>query len=158
MAHAHTQCMYTQCMHVSISMRVGLHRRTDRRCGPAAHTRTCCVRARACVRVRSGAHASAPAHASACCRCRPRVARRAGVPVGGGVQREHRRVEHRVSHHVVRCMRRLFGPARRATWGGTRSAGWSMRRGPLCAAGPPMRARWCVRRSVGTRMRGCARV
>jgi hypothetical protein len=36
--------------------------------------------------------------------------------------------------------------------------GSSMRRGPLCAAAPPMRARMYVRRRVGTRMRGCARV
>ncbi len=44
--------MCTQCMHVSISMRVWLHRRTDRRCGPAARTRprAASVRARACAR------------------------------------------------------------------------------------------------------------
>jgi hypothetical protein len=36
--------------------------------------------------------------------------------------------------------------------------GSSVRRGPLCAAAPPMRVRACVRRHVGTRMRGCLRV
>ncbi len=36
--------------------------------------------------------------------------------------------------------------------------GSSMRRGPLCAAAPPMRARVCVRRRVGSRVRGCPRV
>ncbi len=36
--------------------------------------------------------------------------RRAGVLLGIGVQREHRRVEHRACHHVVPGMRRLFGP------------------------------------------------
>ena len=38
----------------------------------------------------------------------------------------------------------LFRPRRRATAGGTRSAGSSMRRGPSCAAGRPMRARVCA--------------
>ncbi len=51
-----------------------------------------------------------------------------------------------------------FRPGRRATAGGTRSAGCSMRRGPLCAAAPPMCLRVCARKCVGTRMRGCARV
>ena len=61
--NAHSQCMYTRCMHASTSMRVLLHRRTDRRCAPAALTRPRAVSVRA--RVRSGAHASAPTHASA---------------------------------------------------------------------------------------------
>ncbi len=79
------------------------------------HAPTCCVRARAraCVRVRLGAHASAPTHASAFRRRGPRVARLAGVPLGVGVQREHRRVEHRVCVEHGRGMRRLFGPAAR---------------------------------------------
>jgi hypothetical protein len=37
--------------------------------------------------------------------------RRAGVLLGVGVQRGHRRVEHRVDHHVAVGMRRLVGPA-----------------------------------------------
>jgi hypothetical protein len=50
------------------------------------------------------------------------------------------------------------GPGGAPPRGGTRSAGSSVRRGPLCAAAPPMRARACVRRRAGTRMRECARV
>jgi hypothetical protein len=65
------------------------------------------------VRVCSGAHASAPQRSSPFRRRRPRVARLAGVPVGVGVQREHRRVEHRACHRDERGMRRLFGPAAR---------------------------------------------
>ncbi len=76
----------------------------------ASNVPTCCVRARERVRLRSGAHTSTPAHASAFCRLRPRVARLAGVPVGVGVQREHRRVEHRVCVGHGRGMRRLSGP------------------------------------------------
>jgi hypothetical protein len=49
------------------------------------------VRAGARVRVCLGAHVSSP----------NRAARLAGVPIGVGVQRGHRRVEHRVGHHVV---------------------------------------------------------
>jgi hypothetical protein len=74
------------------------------------HARTCCVRSRARVRVRSGTHASAPTHARAFRRRGPRMARRAGVHWGVGVQREHRRVEHRACRLVVLCMRRLSGP------------------------------------------------
>ncbi len=66
--------------------------------------------ARACARVRSGAHASAPNRASAFRRRGPRVARLAGVQLCGGVQREHRRVEHCVGQLVARGMRRLSGP------------------------------------------------
>jgi hypothetical protein len=51
-----------------------------------------------------------------------------------------------------------FRPGRRATAGGTCSAGSSVRRGPLCAAAPPMRARVCVRSRAGTRMRRRPRV
>ena len=65
------------------------------------HAPTCCVRARA----------SARTPASAFRRRRPRVARRAGVLLYVGVQREHRRVEHRECHHVGLGMRRHFGPA-----------------------------------------------
>jgi hypothetical protein len=83
------------------------------RCPP--HTRAHVLRpcARACLRVRMCAHASAPKHASPSCRRRPRVARLAGLHGGVGVQRRHRRVEHRVCHHVVRGMRRLSGRAAR---------------------------------------------
>jgi hypothetical protein len=109
------------------------------------HSRTCCVRARARVRVCD----LAPTHPRRHMRARsvgdgPRVARLAGVLLCGGVQREHRRVEHRACHRLEPGMRRLSGPGGAATAGGTRSAGWSVRRGPLCAAAPPMRARACA--------------
>ncbi len=155
--NARTQYMHTQCMHVSTSMRLWLPRRMDRRCGPPAHTRARAASVRmhvcACARVRSGAHASAPTHASAFRRRGPRVARGAGVRVGVGVQREHRRVEHCACHLVVCGMRRLSGPGGAPLQAG-RARRCSMRRGPLCAAAPPMRARARVRRRVGMRMRG----
>jgi hypothetical protein len=88
----------------------------------SSHARMCCVGACVCGRVRLGAHASAPTSASAFCRRGPRVARCAGVRVCVGVQRGHRRVEHRVSQHLVFGMRRLLGPAARHC-GGTRCAG-----------------------------------
>ncbi len=47
---------------------------------------------------------------------------------------------------------------RRATAGGTRSAGVRCGAGRCARRRPPMRARACVRRRVRTRMRGCARV
>jgi hypothetical protein len=83
--------------------------------------------------------------------------RRAGVLLGVGVQRQHRRVEHRISHLVVRGMRHLFGPG-----GAPPPAGCAR---PVVDAvravvlrGPPMRARACVRERVGRRMRGRPRV
>ncbi len=76
--------------------------------------------------------------------------RRAGVLLGVGFQREHRRVEHRACHRLDPGMRRSR-PGGRALWR-TRSAGSSVRRGPLCAAALPMRAR--VRTRAGTRLRG----
>jgi hypothetical protein len=80
-----------------------------------------CIHVSVCSRLRVylGAPASAPKHASAFRGRRPRVARLAGAQLCVGVQREHRRVEHRVGHHVVRGMR-CFRPERRATAGGTR--------------------------------------
>jgi hypothetical protein len=76
--------------------------------------------------------------------------RRAGVPVGVGVQREHRRVEHRGSHHVVRGMRRSR-PGGAPSWRDALGRA-SVRRGRLCVAAPPMRAR--VRTLAGPRLRG----
>ena len=75
------------------------------------HTRpTCasvCARARACdcAPTHPRHHVRAPSR-----RRGPRVARRAGVPLGVGVQREHRRVERRLSVEHGRGMRRLIGP------------------------------------------------
>ena len=73
-----------------------------------------CASAGACARLRGslGAHVSAPNRAaSPLSRRGPRVARLAGVPVGVGVQGEHRRVEHRVDILVGLGIRR-FGPGR----------------------------------------------
>jgi hypothetical protein len=95
-------------------MRVWLTRRTDRRCGPAAHAPTCCVRARA----RACACDWAPTHPRRTVRARsvgggPRLARLAGVRGCVGVQRGHRRVEHRRGHRLERGMRRPFRPDRK---------------------------------------------
>ncbi len=107
MEHAHMQCMYTQCMHVAASMRFATPTNgSPMRAPPHTRARAACARARARVRVRSGAHASAPTHASAFGRRGPRVARRAGVPVGVGVQREHRRVECTTCDHLQFCVRK----------------------------------------------------
>jgi hypothetical protein len=73
-----------------------------------------------------------------------------GVQLGVGVQREHRRVERRARHLVVRSTRRRFGPAARTMADALgRAFVWC---GPLCAAAPPMCAR--VRTRAGTRLRG----
>ncbi len=108
---------------------------------------------RPCVRVRLGAHASAPALASAFRRRGPRVVRLAGVRVRVGVQREHRRVEHRACDYVVPSMRRLSGP------GGAPPQAGRARPGVRCGAGRcARRDRRCARargrRRVGMRMRG----
>jgi hypothetical protein len=79
--------------------------------------------------------------------------RRAGVLLCVGVQREHRRVEHRVGVEHARGMR-LSGPAARTMADALGRA--SVRRGPLCAAAPPMRAR--DRTRAGTRLRGASGV
>jgi hypothetical protein len=99
--------MYTPCMRVSTSMRGWPHRRTDRRCGPAAHAPTCFVRVRSRVRVRLGAHASAPNRASAFRRAGPRAARLAGVQHGVCVQRRHRLVECTTCDRLLFCVRKL---------------------------------------------------
>ena len=80
----------------------------------AARVRPC---ARACVCDWAATHPRRTVRAPSR-RRGPRVARRAGVLVGDGVQREHRRVEHRLSVDHCLGMRRLFGPGRRATAGG----------------------------------------
>ncbi len=69
-----------------------------------------CVHVSARVCVCSGAHVSAPKRVGAFRRRGSRVVRLAGVPVGVGVQREHRRVEHRIVDGLDQCMRR-FPPA-----------------------------------------------
>jgi hypothetical protein len=76
-----------------------------------AHVRTC-ARVRARVRVCDRAPTHPPRHV----RVRSvgvdrRWLRLAGVLLGVGVQRGHRRVEHRRGHHAVSGMRRFSGPA-----------------------------------------------
>ena len=73
------------------------------------HAPTCCVRVRARVRMCDWARTHPRRHIQA-----PSAGvdrgwpRRAGVPVGVGVQCQHRRVEHRVGHRVVPGMRRSW--------------------------------------------------
>jgi hypothetical protein len=137
-------------------MRVWLPRRTDRRWAPAAHTRSRAasgVRAR--VRVGLGADASAPTHASAFRRHGLHMARLAGVRRCAGVQREHRRVEHRACHQLVSGMRCLFEQGRDAL------SGSSVRRSVVYGGGAGARARVCAdvwaRACAGVPMRyGCA--
>jgi hypothetical protein len=108
--HKYSIWVHDACMHL-YACAAGY---TDERVADAGppHSRANVLRpcARARVRVRFGAHASAPTHARAFRRRGPRVARLAGVRLCVGVQREHRRVEHRRGHHVGRGMRRLSGP------------------------------------------------
>jgi hypothetical protein len=113
---APTICIHDACMYLHDAC-MYLHPcasgYTDERIAGAGppHTRAHVLRpcARARVGVRLGAHASAPTPASAFRRRGPRVVRLAGVPRGAGVQREHRRVEHRV------CVEHAVG-MRRFTW------------------------------------------
>jgi hypothetical protein len=80
--------------------------------------------------------------------------RRAGVRICVGVQRQHRRVEHRGRHHAVLCMRR--SRRRRRALRRPRLAG--LRCG---AAGCARRHRRCaraLRTRAGTRLRGAVGV
>jgi hypothetical protein len=120
------RCVHTphRCVHVCI-------------CGCVCVCECVFVRVRACVRVcvckcvlAHGAHTDAltcirTERASTFRRCGPRVVRRAGVPVGVSVRREHRRVERRTSDGLDQCMLR-FRPSVRDL-ARTRSAG--VRRG-----------------------------
>jgi hypothetical protein len=148
-----TCTVYVYMVHACIYIHARLATPTNGSPMPArrTHAPACCVRARACARVRSGAHASAPTHASAFPSAVDRGwPRRAGVLLRVGVQRQHRRVEHRGCYRLVRGMRRPFRPGRRATAGGTRSAG---RR---CGAGRcARRRRRCARACVCAQMQTC---
>ena len=92
-----------------------MHTAVKGRCGWQTRPTCACVCARACVCDWAPTHPRRNVRAPSR-RRRPRVARRAGVLDGEGVQREHRRVEHCSCHHVVLCIRR-FRPGRRATGG-----------------------------------------
>jgi hypothetical protein len=120
---------------------------------PHTRARAASVRARLCVCDWAPTHPRQ--HRAPCAGVDHVQLRLAGVPVVG-IQREHRRVEHRVTYLVVLCMRRLSGP------GGARpQAGRARRVVDTAQAGVrsgAADARVCVRRHVGTRMRGCPRV
>jgi hypothetical protein len=135
-------CVYPCAASYTDERIAGARRRTQTR------PRAASGRAHVCVCDRARTHPRR--HMKARSRRRgPRVARRAGVLLGVGVQREHRLVEHRVCHHVGKCVRRSR-PRRRALWR-MRSAG--VRCG---AAGCARRhRRWArVRTRVGTRLLG----
>jgi hypothetical protein len=89
-------------------MRTGSLMRACPRYAPTCAS-TC---ARACVCDRAHTY-SALKRMSTIRRCRPRAARLAGVRLVG-VQREHRRMEHRLCHLVVLCMRHFRPVARHA--------------------------------------------
>ncbi len=102
-----------------------------------------CVRA--CWRVGMGAHVSAPNRASPFCRRRRKGVWLAGVPIGVGVQRKHRRVEHRPRcEHGLGTRRYVLPAARRRRRRRRARPGSDVDVAqPLCAVAPPMRARTC---------------
>jgi hypothetical protein len=117
-----------------------------------AHVRDVHTCASTCVRAHMGvwvwAHTYPRRNVSTFHRRGPHVVRLAGVRLSRpivGVQREHRRVEHRVSHHVVPGTRR-FRPAARHRSGRARSVLCAAR--PLCSVALLMCARICVRTHV----------
>jgi hypothetical protein len=136
--------MYIQYMHTPCRVRRSSYARAAEadmrhaRAEARVHTR---ARSYVCVR----APASAPTRASTSRRRRASRSRRAGVLLCVGLQREHRRVEHRASHEIRLSMRRSRPGAHR---GGLRAVGRRRmssrcarrRRRFLCA-----RARACVR-------------
>jgi hypothetical protein len=135
-----------QCIHTPCLVRLSSYARVaeaDMRHVHAQGEHAASTRARSCACV--GAPASAPTRASTSRFCRASRSRRAGFPEGVGLQREHRRVEHRLRHDVVLGMRRSRpGRAPRRT-----ALGRSLTHAqPLCAAAPPM--------SVRARVRACA--
>ncbi len=144
MEHAHTQCTYTQRMHVSTSMRGWLHRCTGRRCGP--HTRApraASVRARVCV------CDWAPKHPRRTVR-----ARSVGVDrgwVGAQAFYEAKAFNVNIGAWNTAAVTTLayvcaaFSARAAHHRGRDALGGTSVRRGPLCAAAPPMRALACVR-------------
>jgi hypothetical protein len=110
MEHLHTVHVYVMHEYIYIHVRLATPMNGSPMRARRTHAPTCCVCVRARVRVRLGARASVPTHASALPSASTAMARPAGVLVGVGVQREHRRVEHRGRHLVVLGMRRPFGP------------------------------------------------
>ncbi len=145
-------------MHVSISMRVWLHRRTDRRCGPAAHTRPCAASVRtrvcACAIGRASIHADTCARLPSAWTACASAGRRSAL-----ISARHRRSTRTSARGTPQMCRicRLYAPPFRP--GRDALGGSSMRRGPLCAAATAdARSRVGVHRRLGTRMRGRQRV
>jgi hypothetical protein len=93
--------------------------------------------------------------ASTSSRCRASRSRLAGVPLGDSVQREHRRVEHRLCHGFDRGMRRFRPGTHR---GGLRSVG-DVRSGAadVCVSARACRRSARRRPSMRTSARGTPR-
>ncbi len=120
-------CVGASPMHADVPVCAGL-------------TARCC---RSCVRVRFPLLTAMDRHTPMdryVYTVRASRSRLAGVPVGVGLQRKHRRVEHRLCRHVVHRMRRFRPGAHR---GGLRAVGRRRMRG-RCAR----RRRRCVRARV----------
>jgi hypothetical protein len=132
--HTDGCCLYTLYTHIPCHSRRSSYARIAE--ADMRH-----VRSQACVRVRAmcvcvGVPASAPTRASTSRRRQASRSRLAGVLLGVGLQREHRRVEHRLRHNVVPGKRRSRSLRRTALGRSSTHAR------PLCAAVPPMFA--CV--------------
>ncbi len=124
--YMHTPCPVRRSSYARIAEAGMRHVRAEARV--RARARVCaCTRPHPCRRVQA-----LPAAAER------RVNRLAGVQLGVGLQREHRRVEHRLRHELVQRMRhsRPARALRRTALG--RSPTHAR---PLCSAAPPMRAR-----------------
>ncbi len=115
-------CMYTSARYAPPDASMYLHGCDDgcdvRLCVCAACVVCVCFSAHA--RECSRTHACAPKRASPFPRRRRRVVRLVGVPLCEGVQREHRRLEHRISVNHAVGMRRSR-PAARLRGGRARS-------------------------------------
>jgi hypothetical protein len=160
-----TYTVYVYTMHACIYIHARLATPTNGSPMRArrTHAPTCCVRALACAHVRYGARASAPTHASAFRRRRPRVA---SARRRSSRRRRSMRTSARGTPRLWRTWLMYappFRPGRRATAGGTRSAGRRCGADLLCGAGRCARrrrrcARTRVRSRVGPRKRGRPRV
>ncbi len=104
----HRMDRYSYTVYAHALPRTPIVVRAYRRGGHAPRTRPCvraCVRALVCVCALARPHPRRRVRALPAAAER-RVNRLAGVLRGVGLQREHRRVEHRLRHDVVRGMRR----------------------------------------------------
>ncbi len=148
-------------MDVAVSMRVWLHGRTDRRCGPAAHTHTSAdvlrpMCAQVCVSDWALTHRRRHMRAPSVGVDRVRLGAQAfqnASAFNANIGAWNTAAVTSLANVCAAFSARAARQRQQDTLGGS-----SMRLAPLCAAGPPMRARVCVRRRVGTCMRGCPRV